>query len=132
MPSGTRVLIAPSTSENAPEELLKIGVHGSHARELAGDEIRASTTIYFLTDGRVRQGTELTNAQIESLAEGTQMLVGYVHGGYVTAQRSAFDIAGAKWNHSSTFYRRPDGSILSGDQIEESSIIPMSMVFFQR
>lgn len=132
IPPGTQVVIAPSTSENAPEELLEIGVHGMDARELAGDEVRASTTIYFLTDGRVRQGTELTNLQISGLSKGTKMLVGYVHGGYVTARRSAFDIAGAKWNHSSTFYRYPDGSIISGDHMREGAIVPMSMVFFQR
>jgi len=132
MPSGTRVLTATGISENATDELLQIGVHGQHARDLAGEEILAETTIYFLTDGRVRQGSELTSTQVDALPEGTRMLVGYVHGGYVTARRSAFDIAGAKWNHATTYYRRPDGRILSGESLEENAIVPMMMVFFQR
>ena len=132
IPAGTRVVLPGGQSENEAEELLEIGVHGRNARELAGDEKMASTTIYFLPDGRVRQGTELSESQVNQLPEGTRVLVGYVHGGYVTARRSAHDIAGAKWNHSSTFYRRPDGRILSGDRISENAIVPMMMVFFQR
>ena len=132
IPVGTRVILPESQSENAAEELLEIGQHGRNAAELAGEERMAATTIYFLPDGRVRQGSELTEQQVDSLPDGTRMLVGYVHGGYVTARRSAHDIAGAKWNHATTFYRRPDGRILSGDRMTESSIIPMMMVFFQR
>jgi len=132
IPAGTQVILPRGQSENAAEELLEIGVHGDSARELAGEEMLASTTIYFLPDGRVRQGTELRQSQVENLPDGTRMLVGYVHGGYVTARRSAHDIAGAKWNHSTTFYRRPDGRILTGDRVSEDSIIPMMMVFFQR
>ena len=132
IPAGTRVVMRGGQSENAAEELLQIGVHGQNARELAGDEILAATTIYFLTDGRVRQGSELSATQVDGLAEGTRMLVGYVHGGYITARRTAHDIAGAKWNHATTFYRRPDGTILAGDRMREDSIVPMMMVFFQR
>ena len=132
MPAGTRVVMQRDQPDNAAEEIQQIGVHGRNARELAGNEILAATTIYFLTDGRVRQGSELTEEQVDRLPDGTRLLVGYIHGGYVTARRSAFDIAGAKWNHATTFYRRPDGVILSGDQIEERSIVPMMMVFFQR
>ena len=132
IPAGTRVVLPGGQSENAADELLQIGVHGANARELAGEEVLAATTIYFLPDGRVRQGSELTETQVQQLPEGTRMLVGYVHGGYVTARRSAYDIAGAKWNHSTTFYRRPDGTIVSGENMTENSIVPMMMVFFQR
>ena len=132
MPVGTRVVLRAGGSENAADELLEIGVHGHRVRDMAGDEILASTTIYFLPDGRVRQGSELTQAQVDALPVGTRLLVGYVHGGYVTARRSAYDIAGAKWNHATTFYRRPDGVIVSGDTLREDAIVPMMMVFFQR
>jgi N-acetylmuramoyl-L-alanine amidase len=136
IPAGTRVemrhMEGASSSENAADDVLEIGVHGANARELAGEEILAATTIYFLIDGRVRQGKELSEEQVDALPNGTRMLVGYVHGGYVTARRSAFDIAGAKWNHISTFYRRPDGVIVTGDKLNEGSIVPMSMIFFQR
>ncbi|MFU8779864.1 MAG: N-acetylmuramoyl-L-alanine amidase [Kiritimatiellia bacterium] len=132
LPAGTRVEMRTGVSENAAVELFEIGVHGQNARDLAGDEVLAATTIYFLVDGRVRQGSELSAAQVDALPAGTRMLVGYIHGGYVTARRTAFDIAGAKWNHPTTFYRQPNGTIVSGDGVSESAIVPMMMVFFQR
>lgn len=132
MPAGTRVVLGDGGTENVDEGLLEIGVHGDHATEIAGDEILSASTMYFLVDGRVRQGSELRPEDVEALPPGTQMLVGYTHGGYVTAKRSAFDIAGAKWNHGSTYYRTRDGRILSGAQMEEGSIAPRTMVFFQR
>jgi N-acetylmuramoyl-L-alanine amidase len=132
IPSGTRVVIDDGLAENAPDELFEIGVHGASAGDLAGEEVLAASTIYFLPDGRVRQGTEFTAASIAALPKGTRLLVGYVHGGYVTARRSAFDIAGAKWNHETTFYRKPDGQIVSGRQMLDGAVPPMTMVFFQR
>ncbi len=131
IPPGTRVVLAAVDRENEAEGLLTIGVDGS-LPELAGDEARAGTTVYFLNDGRVRQGSELSQEQIDLLPEGTRILVGYIHGGYVRPNRSAFDICGAKWNTPSTFYRFSDGRVMAGDQIRESAIPPMTMVFFQR
>ncbi len=131
MPAGTRVILASGMTDNIDEGLLEIGVHGDSASELAGEEVLAATTIYFLPDGRVRQGTELTQAQVDGLGPGTRMLVGYIHGGYVTARRTAFDIAGAKWNHESTFYRTADGRVVSGARMAEGAIAPMTMIFFQ-
>lgn len=131
IPPGTRVVLSQDVAENAGDEMLIIGKDAASAEQIAGEEVLASTTIYFLTDGRVRQGSELTREQVGRLAEGTRMLVGYVHGGYVTPRRSAFDIAGAKWNQPETFYRFSDGRIESGEQVSENAIAPMTMVFFQ-
>jgi len=132
MPAGTRVVLADVQRENEDECLLEIGTANGGVADLAGDEVMAATTIYFLKDGRVRQGSELTAGEVEALPPGTRMLVGYVHGGYVTAKRSAFDICGAKWNAPTTFYRFSDGRILTGEQVSEGSIPPMTMVFFVR
>ena len=113
------------------ERLLEIGTE-SGVGDLAGDEALASTTIYFLKDGRVRQGSEMTREQVDALPSGTRILVGYVHGGYLTAKRSAFDICGAKWNSPTTLYRLQDGRVLTGEQVTEGSLPPMAMVFFVR
>ncbi len=131
MPAGTRVVLSADARENDEERLLEIGTE-SGVGDLAGDEALASTTIYFLKDGRVRQGSEMTREQVDALPSGTRILVGYVHGGYLTAKRSAFDICGAKWNSPTTLYRLQDGRVLTGEQVTEGSLPPMAMVFFVR
>jgi hypothetical protein len=40
-------------------------------------------------------------------------------------------IAGRKWNYPSTFYRLPDGRILSGEEIDDKAIPPRTLVFYQ-
>jgi hypothetical protein len=132
MPSGTRVVLSEAQRENEPEGLLAVGKEGSRVADIAGDEICSKTTIYFMPDGRVRQGHELSESAVRRFPEGTRMLVGYVHGGYVTAKRSAYDICGEKWSSAATFYRFRDGSIVSGDQLKQGAIPPMCMVFFEQ
>ncbi len=132
MPAGTRVVLSDTQSANETEGMSMIGKDGDSAAAIAGDEVRARTTIYFLPDNRVKQGHELSEAEAKSLPEKTQMLVGYVHGGYVTATRSAFDICGEKWDSESTFYRFKDGRIVPGDKVSEGAIPPVTMVFFQQ
>jgi hypothetical protein len=80
----------------------------------------------------VRQGSELSKSVAMALPKGTRILVGYVHGGYATAKRSAFDICGLKWNLESTFYRFSDGRIVAGNQLSQNAIPPRTMVFFQK
>lgn len=132
IPAGTRVVLATAQRENEVEGLLAVGPDSGSVSDLAGDEILAPTTIFFLADGRVRQGNDLTRAQVDALPDGTRLLVGYVHGGYVTAKRKAFDICGAKWNAPTTYYRLSDGRVLAGDAVRADGIPPMTMVFFQR
>ncbi len=132
IPPGTRVTLSQVQRENNTESLLAIGKDGNTVSELAGDEALLATTIYFMNDGRVRQGSDLTRAQVDTLPAGTRLLVGYVHGGYVTARRRAFDICGEKWNAPTTFYRFNDGRIVTGEQVTEGKIPPMTMLFFQR
>lgn len=132
MPSGTRVVLSEAQRENEPEGLLSVGKDGASARDIAGDEQRSKTTVYFMSDGRVRQGHELSDVEVKAIPEGTHMLVGYVHGGYVTAKRSAYDICGEKWSSSATFYRFRDGRIVAGDQLKQEAIPPMCMVFFEQ
>ena len=131
IPPGTRVVLAAVARENVAEGLLTVGADGA-VSDLAGDEALAATTIYFLKDGRVRQGTELDRGQVDALPEGTRLLVGYVHGGYLTDRRRAFDVCGEKWNAPTTFYRFNDGRVVAGDRVREGTIPPMTMIFFQR
>lgn len=130
--SGTKVMLSPLQHENAPDRIKEIGRDGRNAVAIAGSAVRSSTTIYFLKDGRVRQGNELSLKSISSLPKGTRMLVGYVNGGFVRKGHSAHDICGPKWNLSSTFYRLSNGTVVSGASFKGKTIPPKTMVFFQR
>jgi N-acetylmuramoyl-L-alanine amidase len=105
---------------------------GKTAWAIARNDYNASTTIYFLPDGKVRTGKELSKKTLNALPSGTKILVGYVYGGHVTKQRSAFSIAKKEWNYPSTFYRLPDGSVKSGDEVSDSGIPPKTLVLFMK
>jgi N-acetyl-anhydromuramyl-L-alanine amidase AmpD len=135
IPAGTRVRFEDVPErEQSFEGFLEIGRDGSRASDLAGDLYTDSTTIYFFPSGLIRTGAELNkNASLRKLLErppkGTRVLAGYIYGGYVQGVRSASRIAGRKWNYPSTFYRLPDGRILSGDEIDDQKIPGRTLVF---
>ncbi len=136
IPPGTRVLFSDEEPEQGFEGFLEIGKDGSSFSELAGDDYDASTTIYFFPNGLIRTGQELTEQAslrkyLDNPPGGTRVLVGYVYGGYVMPRRSAYYIARKKWNYPSTFYRLPNGRILSGDGVEENMIPSRTLIFFQ-
>ncbi len=131
IPAGTKVLLSANQSDNEDESVKQIGVDGNTAQEVAGDEYNNKNTIYFLSGGKVKHGHEMKDADFKSLSKGTKVLVGYIDGGYITANRSAFDVCGKKWNFPSTFYRFPDGSIVPGNKINENAIPKNALVFYQ-
>jgi len=131
IPVGTRVVDSGNQSDNETEKVLEIGVDGATARDIAGDEYSAETTVYFLPNGRVRKGSEMTADELLALLGGTQMLVGYVSGGKITTTRSAFDICGETWCGAMTFYRFPDGTVHSGDTVNEKAIPRGTLIFFR-
>ncbi|MBD5780674.1 N-acetylmuramoyl-L-alanine amidase [Pelagicoccus sp. NFK12] len=134
MPTGTEVIVGNSEteSESSEDRVQEIGKDGSNAWEIAAGAYNDAETIYFLVDGRVRSGVELSRDNLDTLPKGTRMLVGYVHGGVLSKGRSAYDVAGPKWNLASTFYRFPDGSIVSGKDIDEKNIPSKAMVFYPK
>lgn len=135
IPLGTRVQMSEGEDTQGFEGFLEVPKDGSTARDLAGEDYASRTTIYFFPDGLIRTGYELRRRPMRRLLEhppsGTRALVGYVYGGYVRARRPPSSIAGVKWNYPSTFYRLPDGSIVSGDGIDASSIPARTLVFYQ-
>jgi hypothetical protein len=131
IPAGTRVVMSAEFRDNPPESARTIGVDGASAQALAGEEYNRHTTIYFLPDGKVLYGNELSEARAAKLPLKTKVLVGYALGGEISARRSAFVLCGTRWNASSTFYRLPDGTVRSGDRIKEGAIPKGTQVFFQ-
>jgi N-acetylmuramoyl-L-alanine amidase len=137
IPSGTRVLIDEMQDTQPFEGFLELGRDGDTVESLAGLSAASATTIYFFPDGLIRTGAELKSRGsyrnlINSPPAGTRILVGYVYGGYVQTRRSPSSIAGVKWNYPSTYYRYPDGKILSGDDINPNAIPAGTLVFYQQ
>jgi len=129
LPIGTKVVFGESQRDNEQEGVQEIGVDGQSVREIAGDEYNRETTIYFLTDGRIKRGTELTEFDLLSLPPKTRMLVGYVCVGYVTAIKTAADLCGKRWNFPSTFYRLPNGAIIAGNTLSDAGTPKNTIVF---
>ena len=136
IPVGTQVEIGEPTPSVKFEGFLDVGNSPKDAHTILGDVFAETTTIYFLPNGSIRTGKEIhknpgDRLLLSSLPPGTRILVGYVYGGHITNERLPHQIAGIKWNYPSTFYRLPDGKILSGDKIDQHSIPPNTLVFFQ-
>ncbi len=137
IPSGTRVILNETEEDTQPfEGFLEIGKDGDTSKALAGAATTSATTIYFFPDGLIRMGSELKRRRrnrelLNNPPKGTRLLVGYVYGGYVKTRRPPSSIAGVKWNYPSTYYRYPDGSMLSGDDIDVKAIPAGTLVFYQ-
>jgi N-acetyl-anhydromuramyl-L-alanine amidase AmpD len=136
IPVGTRVALVADAEEQPFEGFLEIGKDGEDSEALAGDALADRTTIYFFPDGLIRTGYELhkkksTRKLLANPPDGTRVLVGYVYGGYVKTRRLPTSIAGSKWNYPSTYYRFPDGKIVSGDDVDASAIPARTLVFYQ-
>jgi N-acetylmuramoyl-L-alanine amidase len=136
IPSGTRVVVNETEDPQPFEGFLEIGKDGDTPKAVAGTAIASSTTIYFFPDGLIRTGAELKRRRrnrelLDKPPKGTRLLVGYIYGGYVKTRRPPSTIAGVKWNYPSTYYRYPDGNILSGDDIDAKAIPAGTLVFYQ-
>ncbi len=137
MPVGTRVLFLDEEREQEFEGFLEIGKDGNSVQDLAGNLYADATTIYFFPSGLIRTGAEMKKSAslrklLKAPPKGTRVLVGYLYGGYVQKGRPASRIAGKKWKYPSTFYRLPNGRILSGDEIEDKSIPLNTLIFMMK
>jgi N-acetylmuramoyl-L-alanine amidase len=137
LPTGTRVVLPEQEDTQPFEGFLEIGKDGDTSKSLAGMAYTSATTIYFFPDGLIRTGTELkkrrsTRNLLNNPPVGTRILVGYVYGGHVRTRRPPSGIAGVKWNYPSTYYRYPDSTILSGDDIDAKAIPAGTLIFYQQ
>ncbi len=137
IPVGTRVTFNEMEYSETFEGFLEIGKDGDSADAIAGEAKTSATTIYFFPDGYIRTGAELEETSagrrlLSNTPEKTLILLGYIYGGQIKARRTASYIAGRKWNYPSTYYRYPDGTILSGDDIDQRNIPRNTFIFFQQ
>ena len=131
MPPGTRVHLDGAPPAGEADPVLVLGQDGATAREAVGDAYNDPTTFYLTPDGRVRNGTALTEAHFSVLPAGTRILVGYTNGGKITPTRHAFDICGMRWNDALTLYRLPDGTLRRGNSLRETAIPCNATVFYR-
>lgn len=136
IPAGTRVELGQPAPSVEFEGFVEVRDRARGARDIVGDVFAENTTIYFLPNGSVLTGEEIqedseSRSLLASLPPGTRILVGYVYGGHITSGRLPRQIAGVKWNYPSTFYRLPDGQIVSGEEIDQHRIPYNTLVFYQ-
>ena len=132
IPNGTRVVLGEEQDTEEFEGFREIGKDAPNAWRIAGSEYDHDTTLYFLTNGWVRSGAELSQHDLDHLSTGTRVLVGYVNGGHISKDRTAYATVGRDWNLPSTFYRFPDGMVKSGDELDTAAIPPLTLVLFRQ
>lgn len=121
----------PPADEGDNDTVREVGRTPAPALAIAGDDYNKPSTFYFFPSGAIKSGNAMPLDLLQALPAGTRVLVGYSYGGRLTADRNAFAVCGRRWNFPSTFYRLPDGRIRTGNAIDDSSIPPGTMVFFQ-
>jgi N-acetylmuramoyl-L-alanine amidase len=124
----------PAAQDSADEDIAVTTVEkGQTAWAIAGDEYAAETTIYLLTDGRIRRGDELLQQKFDfqDIQPGARIAVGYVYGGHVSKERTPYSIVGKNWNNPDTLYIT-DGKIISGDDISDQKIPVGTVLLFRR
>jgi hypothetical protein len=83
-----------------------------------------STDNIFLVRKGIKCANELSLKELKDLNKGTKLLVGYKEMGILGGTKSAFDIVSYRWNQKETVYYLPaTGMIVSGDKIEEHSML---------
>ena len=122
IPPGTQVLLNTSEASATQNEGPMFTVSDGHtAWTFAGADFDKSTTIYFFPDGQVRTGSEI--ADWDAVPAKTRMLVGY-QGHRITATRPPVIIDGERYRDARTLYSFPDGTLLTGAQVQDFRQLP--------
>lgn len=96
---------------------------------VAGADWNSAKTIYILEGGAYLRGSDLTAEKLASLSSGTRVMRGYKVAGAVSAKNPPFNLCGAAWNKSTTFYLKPTGALVGGDRIDAAKIPEKTVVF---
>lgn len=105
------------------------------AWSIAGGDYNASTTVYKLPDGRKVHGNKVEKViGWDKIPSGTVVLLNNHYTDFakntgpvktITENRTAWMIAGSKYNDSSTFYLYPDGTLHFGTEFLDWDDIPV-------
>ncbi len=131
VPYGTKIL-AGNAHQTPTEEVQTIGVDGTSANDIAGDEAWDASTIYIFQDGHFLRGPQVPESSHKKLPVGTRMLVGFSAGGPIDSSRRAYEVCGARWRLPDTFYLTPSGTLKTGSELSSNSKFASGTVVFYR
>jgi hypothetical protein len=98
------------------------------AWSIAGQSYNLKTTVYFLPSGRIKNGSMISDW--DDLPARTKLIIGY-RGPYTVGKgRSAYQIAGFKYNDRKTIYYLPPKKLLAGDKINDFKGLPKGTLIF--
>jgi hypothetical protein len=135
VPLGTKVQVADASpaadASSTADEVQVIGVDGSTAAEIAGDEAWDASTLYLFRDGRYLRGSQLPVPVRARLPVGTRMLVGYSVIGPAAAAQRAQELCGNRWRLPDTFYLLGGGVLRNGREIGSGLLDKGAVVFYR-
>lgn len=124
IPPGTRVLLNQfEKGEDSAGPFHTIG--GSQtAWSIAGKDYKNRSTFYIFPGGKVKDGTKIRDW--DSLPSGVKMFTGY-KGPFIlgsTRGKTAWGLAGKKYNKKETIYYIPGSGIVTGDKMRSFNDLP--------
>ncbi len=132
LPAGTRVLVSRENPVSGLEKIKTVKGRSSSAHDLAGDEYKSKTTIYFFTSGKIITGDKMSRKQLAKLPYGTKVLVGYEIAGCISKKKNAFAMCGLRWDDPSTIYYFPDKTFKCGNEVNERNIPRKTYILLQK
>ncbi len=130
IPAKTVVLLNQEITATLVENQgpVKTITHDITAWSLAGHSYNDKNTIYFLPSGHIKTGSMISDW--DDLPMKTQMIIGYRGPYELRRDRSAYRIAGKRYNDRKTIYYLPSKKLLGGNMIEDfSRLMEGTLVF---
>jgi hypothetical protein len=131
LPVNTRVLLNQElqpAQTAAPEYPVKTITDQMTAWSHAGPAYAFDSTFYFLPSGIVRSGSRISDW--DDLPLNTRLIVGYQGPFAITAENTAYRIAGQKYKKPTTVYHLPPGEVKTGAEIPDFADLPKGSVLY--
>ncbi len=130
IPKNTIVLL---NQEDRPDSMgnqgpIKVISNGLTAWSLAGKAYKDRYTFYFLPNGPVKNGQQISDW--DDLPSNTKMIIGYDNPHKVTWKNPPIRIAGDRYNDKETLYFFPNNTLASGDTIKDFKQLPVGVLMF--
>jgi N-acetylmuramoyl-L-alanine amidase len=119
-----RTALAEATPAPPPGIVAAVLTPDRSAWSIAGARYRAPTTLYLFPDGTARRGDRIR--EWDNLPLNTEVYLGVPEepAGVLSAERTAWRVAGADYDDATTLYAFPDGTARRGDEITDWSSLP--------
>ncbi|MCK5835749.1 MAG: N-acetylmuramoyl-L-alanine amidase [Desulfobacula sp.] len=129
LPVNTKVLVNQELALGIQAQSpIKIISNTMTAWSHAGIAYKEDTTIYFLPQGQIFPGSEISDW--DDLPLKTRLLVGYKGPFQVTKTQTAYKIAGRKYKNPETVYFLPPERLIAGDKMNDFSVLPLGTQVF--